>query len=318
AIRPKHNKNFYLWRSTAAAVIFIVAIFSAYYYRTNRIKIAQEHIAENIKPGGNRATLTLANGTIIVLDSANNGKLAEQNGIIITKTTDGQLIYTLSNEQDAEPKFNTISTPKGGQYQIHLPDGSKVWLNAESSLKYPTFFTGKERVVTLTGEAYFEVSKAAKHSKMPFVVFAEDQTVTVLGTHFNINAYRNEYVSKTTLLEGSVQVSCLWKDYGKTVVLRPGEQSNVDRRGLSVETVDAEDAIAWKNGVFLFKDADINTVMKSIARWYNVEVRYEGLMPNRQFSGEIHRNLNLKQVLEILSFYKVHFRTEGNTITVTP
>lgn len=321
ASQQKNKGTWVLWKRMAiAGVIFLVAGAAIYFYRLNSAaqKQIQQQLAANIKPGSNKAILTLSNGQIISLDDVANAKLTEQNGITITKTKDGQLIYSSNGTGGAALQFNTITTPKGGQYQVHLSDGSKVWLNAESSLKYPTSFTGNERKVTLTGEAYFEVAKAVKKNNRPFVVNVADQTVTVLGTHFNINAYKNEYVSKTTLLEGSVRVSCLRKDYGKTVVLRPGEQSNVDRNGLNVSLVNAEDAIAWKNGMFLFKDADINTVMKSIARWYDVEVKYEGLMPNRQFSGEIHRNLNLSQVLEILNFYKVHFRTEGRTIIVSP
>ncbi|RYG02646.1 MAG: DUF4974 domain-containing protein, partial [Chitinophagaceae bacterium] len=308
------------WKRLAtAAIITLIIGLSVFYYQTERKPIVktQTQIANDIKPGGNRATLTLANGKVITLDDASNGKLAEQNGIVITKTKDGQLSYAASSKAGLTPEFNTIVTPKGGQYQIHLPDGSKVWLNAASSLKYPTHFTGNERKVTLTGEAYFEVAKASSSKNMPFVVSTGAQTVTVLGTHFNINAYNDDYAYQTTLLEGSVKINYIIKDYGKTVTLNPGEQSNVDGEGLSVKTVNAADAIAWKNGFFLFKDADLKMVMKSISRWYDIEVEYDGQLPNTMFSGEIHRNLTLNQVFEILSFYKVHFKVEGKRIIVS-
>ena len=318
-IKPK--KTFLLWKqiTVAASILVVVGLsFYLFQYQKKHTSLKQQSLTENIKPGGNRATLTLDNGEVITLDDAANGKLAEQNGIIITKAKDGHLIYSLTNEVATAVKYHTISTPKGGEYQINLPDGSKVWLNAESSLKYPTFFTGKERKVTLTGEAYFEVAKIKTNTtNKPFIVMAGDQAITVLGTHFNVNTYKDEDSYKTTLLEGSVRVSYLIKDYEKTVTLNPGEQSSIDRRGLTVSQVNAEDAIAWKNGIFLFKDADLKTVMRAVARWYDVDVAYEGTIPNKEFSGEIPRNLNLKQVFEILSFFKVHFRTDGKTITVT-
>lgn len=323
ATQPKKYNRFTIWARLSAAAIFVLVAGIWFYLYQAKSAVGksvqtQQQIAV-IKPGGNRATLTLANGNVITLDDANDGKLADQNGIVVTKTKDGQLIYSISNRQNVKPTFNTISTPKGGQYQIHLPDGSKVWLNAASSLKYPTFFSGSQRKVNLTGEAYFEVSKAnsANGKNMPFVVASQNQEVTVLGTHFNVNCYTDEDASKTTLLEGAVNVTSFKKDNIKTVSLKPGQQSEVNLYGLKVANVNAEEAIAWKNGVFLFKDADLKTVMRQISRWYDVDVAYEGKLPNNDFSGEISRNLNLNQVFEILSFYKVHFRVEGKQIIVS-
>ncbi|RZK53816.1 MAG: anti-sigma factor, partial [Pedobacter sp.] len=218
ATKPKEHKKIKFWpRLAAAAVIVLVAGLSTYFYQNevskNKPQQNNQQLA-SIKPGGNRATLTLANGEVITLDDANSGKLAEQNGIVITKTTDGKVIYSSTHHEGEAPKFNTISTPKGGQYQVHLPDGTKVWLNAASSLKYPTFFTGSQRKVSLTGEAYFEVAKSnlLKGKNMPFVVASPNQEVTVLGTHFNVNSYSDEDAVKTTLLEGAVKVTSFKKD----------------------------------------------------------------------------------------------------------
>lgn len=269
-----------------------------------------------ILPGGNKAVLTLADGKQITLDEAGNGKLAEQAGITITKTKDGQLVYTLSPSAVAAkgPAMNMIATPKGGQYQVNLPDGTKVWLNAASSLRYPAVFTAGVRQVSLTGEAYFEVAKV--RPEMPFKVSTTTQTVEVLGTHFNINSYTDEPAVKTTLLEGAVKVISPSAAV-KELILKPGQQSALRGAQLNVAEVNEEEVMAWKNGMFRFRDADLQTVMRSVARWYDVQVNYEGTLPARQFSGEIHRNINLSEVLDILSFFKVHFRVDGKTITVT-
>nr|WP_121273327.1 FecR domain-containing protein [Pedobacter schmidteae] len=318
--KTKHQ-SLLLWRKvTAVAVVLLVVTVGLYFYRQNWNKDHKmpTQYAEGIKPGGNHATLTLANGKVIALDDVDNGKLAEQAGITITKTTDGQLVYTVDDRAGSSSQttqaLNTISTPKGGQYQINLPDGSRVWLNAASSLRYPVRFSGNERKVTLTGEAYFEVTKE-KH--LPFIVVTDKQQVEVLGTHFNINAYTDEPGIKTTLLEGAVKVG-MRETEKDDVLLKPGEQCNLNGNTLSVSTVNTDEAVAWKNGMFLFKDADLKTVMRAVARWYDVEVTYEGALPAREFSGEIYRNLNLNQVLDVLSFYKVHFRVEGKKIIVKP
>lgn len=310
-----------LWRKIAVvAAVLLVVTAGFYFYKQswNKEHKMPAQYAEGIKPGGNHATLTLANGKVIALDDVDNGKLADQAGISITKTTDGQLVYTVDDQAghvgQTGQTLNTIATPKGGQYQINLPDGSRVWLNAASSLRYPVRFSGNERKVTLTGEAYFEVTKA-KH--LPFIVVTDKQQVEVLGTHFNINAYADEPGTKTTLLEGAVRVGKRGADKDE-VLLKPGEQCNLNANTLNVSTVNTDEAVAWKNGMFLFKDADLKTVMRAVARWYDVEVTYEGALPAREFSGEIYRNLNLNQVLDVLSFYKVHFRVDGKKIIVKP
>jgi len=327
-VAPKIVNRYFVWgsRIAAAALVLLIAGFTLYFYLKNQPQnqhVANKQIIQDIKPGGNRATLTLANGKTIVLNDAANGNLAEQAGIAISKTKEGQLVYTINDKGEAEngsQYINTISTPNGGQYQVILPDGTRVWLNAASSLRYPAHFNEQVRKVTLSGEAYFEVSKAlnkAKLTNIPFIVETEQQEVEVLGTHFNINAYTNEPGVKTTLLEGAVKVGSPGIA-NKSIVLKPGQQSYYSENTLKVNVVDTDEAVAWKNGLFMFKDADLKTVMRSIARWYDVEVVYQGVIPKKEFSGEMYRNLNLDQVLDVLSFYKVHFRVEGKKIIVNP
>ena len=267
-----------------------------------------------ITPGGNKAVLTLADGSKIVLDSAHNGQLAQQGNAKVVNQ-DGHVTYHAGGK-DGEIVYNTMATPRGGQYQLVLPDGTKVWLNAASSIKYPTTFAGKERKVTLTGEAYFEVAKRNN----PFIVSIQspsgDGEVEVLGTHFNVNAYGDEEMVKTTLLEGSVKLV----RNNKSILLRPGQQAgygNNDGPEL-LKDADMEEAVAWKNGVFLFNEAGIETVMRQVERWYDIEVSYAGKIPAGHFSGTVNRNANITQVLKILELSDVHFRIEGRKIIVLP
>ncbi|WP_316821205.1 FecR family protein [Pedobacter gandavensis] len=321
---PSIVKRTPVWqRIAAAAAVVLVAGIGLVIFKAQRpsgttsdLSTANYGAKSPILPGGNKAILTLADGQQITLDEAGNGKLAEQSGITITKTKDGQLVYTVSAAQNTQKTaMNTIATPKGGQYQINLPDGTKVWLNAASSLRYPTTFSGEERLVNLTGEAYFEVAKSAQAKS--FKVSTTKQTVEVLGTHFNINAYTDEPNTKTTLLEGSVKVkSNITEDH--SMVLKPGQQSALNDRQFHINYGKEAEAIAWKNGVFKFEEEDLPTVMRAVARWYDLDVVYEGTLPRRQFSGEIDRNSNLSQVLDILSFFKVHFSVHGKQIIVRP
>ena len=325
-VAPKKTSSSLVWwsRIAAAALVLLIASVTLYFYLKNQPQnklVTEKHPIPAIKSGGNQATLTLANGKTITLNDVANGNLAEQAGIAISKTKDGQLVYTINDkgvDENASQYINTIATPKGGQYQVILPDGTKVWLNAASSLRYPAHFSGKARKVTLSGEAYFEVSKAldkAKLTNIPFIVETEQQEVEVLGTHFNINAYTDEPGVKTTLLEGAVRVGPSGHP-NKSVVLKPGEQSYLNENTLKTSAVNTDEAVAWKNGLFMFKDADLKTVMRAIARWYDVEVSYQGVIPKREFSGEMYRNLNLNQILDVLSFYKVNFRIAGKKIIV--
>ncbi len=317
-------------RRIAAAVIIIVLGTAAYFY-FNRSSERQAVVAgtdlkkinNDVEPGGNKAILTLANGGTIILDSAQNGVVSQQGNVKVMKLTNGEIAY---NSQDPpgntqeEVQYNTITTPRGGQYQIVLADGSKVWLNAESSLHFPMSFNGKERSVVLTGEAYFEV---AKNPSLPFRVTVHDMTVEVLGTHFNVNAYADEEEMKTTLLEGSVKV--LSANTLKFALIKPGEQAILSSTGtpgseadIEVIKTDVDAAVAWKNGLFNFNDADLQTVLRQLTRWYDVKVAYEGSIPKRQFEGKMQRDLNLSEVLKILEKNNVHFKIEGRKIVVTP
>lgn len=305
------------YRSIAAALILIITGAGSYLWfnkKTNSgndiIKISSEH---DILPGGNKAVLTLDDGSSIVLDSATSGTLALQGSSKVLKTNEGQLAYNIVGKKTTEVFYNTLTTPRGGQYQLVLPDGSKVWLNAASSIRYPTSFTGKDRKVEISGEAYLEVEK---NTRMPFIIEVNDMEVKVLGTHFNINAYGDEAMAKTTLLEGSVLVA----RNAATALLKPGQQAQLTKTGTLevINNADVDEAVAWKNGMFYFNRADIETIMRQIARWYDVDVIYQGEIKPKKFGGQIQRDLNLSEVLEGLKETGIHFRIEGKKLLVLP
>ncbi|HVW60903.1 MAG TPA: FecR domain-containing protein [Puia sp.] len=310
------------WRYAAAAVFLLVA-GTVIYLLTSSSK-PERMVAGRIKPpagdiapGGNKATLTLSDGTAISLDDAANGAIAKQGNSSIVKLSNGKLVYDLKGAVGTEAQLNTMSTPRGGQYQLTLQDGTKVWLNAASSITYPASFVGKERKVRVKGEVYFEV---AKDKVKPFIVDIDGQsTVEVLGTSFNINAYNDEENSKTTLLEGSVRVERAGSDRGG-VVLKPGQQAvSREGRGLSVRSdIDTEEVMAWKDGYFQFNGASLTSVLKQLARWYDVNVDYGAHVPSKTFVGEIPRDATLSQVLAILEKTGVHFRIEERNIVVLP
>jgi transmembrane sensor len=266
----------------------------------------------DILPGGNRALLTLANGTQIVLDSTENGMLAEHGAANFTKTSDGKLaVSATKNTHTTDIQFNTLSTPKGGHYQITLQDGSQVWLNASSYIRFPTVFSDNNRTVEIAGEAYFEV---AKETKRPFKVRFANSVVEVLGTRFNIMAYQDEGTSKTTLVEGSVRLS----NSRNSKKLRPGQQGSVLSSGhIKTVVVDTDREIAWKNGLFYFKDSGIEEVMREAARWYNVDVSYKGKIRKREFTGKVSRNVNISELLSMLGYAGVNCKIEGKKIVVS-
>lgn len=315
----KGKGNILRWSISAAAAILFIAGFGLFYYPQKRIPapIANNIIENDIVPGGNKAVLTLSNGKKISLTDAENGTLAEQTGVQITKTADGQLVYTILSDvhlgSNAKDQNNTIETPKGGRYQVRLPDGSNVWLNAASRLTFPSSFTSqKNRRVELYGEAYFEVAKDKAH---PFIVKTVNQEVMVLGTHFNINSYVDEPDVKTTLLEGSIRVT---ENKGIEKILKPGQQSTLTSKGLKIENVDTDMAVAWKKNQFVFESDDIQYIMRMISRWYNVEVEYEGTIPKNKFGGAVSRFENVSEVLKSLeSTGRVKFRIEGRRIFVS-
>jgi len=302
------------WPRVAAAALLLISLSTGLYIYTHQKNKGQQMAQTPISPGGNKAILTLANGQQISLTDAANGQLASQSGMRITKTAKGQLVYELAEGETGstgEPQYNTITVPVGGQWQAVLADGSHVWLNALSSITFPTIFTGKERRVEIKGEAYFEI---AHDKSKPFKVASLGQTVEVLGTHFNVMAYPDEKVIKTTLLEGSVRLS----DAGKTELLKPGEQAQVVAGEIKVTNdVDIEDVVAWKNGYFKFNE-NLESTMNKIARWYNVEVVYEDKPDNSlSFGGEISRTRNIRDVLNIMEYTgKVHFKIEGRRVVV--
>lgn len=275
----------------------------------------------DIAPGGNKAILTLADGSRIVLDTAGKGNLAHQGAVRITKTDDGQLVYTINEgskkDETAAGLSNSIVTPKGGQYQVNLPDGTRVWLNAASSLTFPVSFAKlKERKVELKGEAYFEVQKDLTK---PFIVQSDKQIVQVLGTHFNIDAYSDEPNTKTTLLEGSVKVRGLNVAIGEEALLKPGQQARIKSASgqADVVSVDPTSEIAWKNGLFFFENEPIENIMKQITRWYDVEVVYEDDVKGKTVWGSVTRYTNVSKVLSILALTgEIHFKLEGRRITV--
>jgi transmembrane sensor len=305
------------WLRAVAAVItlFFMSYGTYLVLRTDQITPNElsKNNYKNIKPGGNKAILTLADGTQVILDEAAKGELARQAGVVISKTADGRIIYqtVATHSPGQQPLQNTITTPKGGQYQVVLPDSSTVWLNSASSITYPTSFSGKERLVSIKGEAYFEV---AKNKNMPFRVQSGPQTVEVLGTHFNVNAYDDEPDMETTLLEGSVRL----RSPLSTALMVPGEQGVVSGTGEIIKRmVDTESEIAWKNGLFSFKGQDIYAIMRQISRWYNIDVIYDKGLPPEKYYGEIERSSRLESVFKILELNNVEFALQGKTVRVS-
>jgi transmembrane sensor len=317
ALRPVHRVHFLktAWIRYAAAILILFGIGTYLYINNQKEKpsVTQNSpvpVQNDVAPGGNRATLTLADGSKIILDSAKSGELAHEENATITKTADGKIVYDPNKKIGDKILLNTMTTPRGGQYQVTLPDGSQVWLNAESSITYPTAFTGSERKVSVTGEAYFEV---AKNKLKPFRVDIGSATIEVLGTHFNVNTYKEEPIKNTTLLEGSVRI----KTVHTSLTLKPGQQGQLKGQQLSLAAnPDLEQVVAWKNGTFDFNGLALEKAMLQISRWYDVEVVYEGKKPGIRFSGEMGRDLNLSQVLKALDMMGVKFRIEGRILIV--
>ncbi len=309
----------------AAAVVLVVAAGLAVALVKRKpapavVVAPKQDIVKDIAPGGNKAILTLADGATISLDDCKKGDIARDGNAQIVKGGDsGTLIYHAVAGDQRAVAYNTITTPRGGQYQLALSDGSKVWLNASSSLHFPTTFSGKERLVELTGEGYFEI---AKNTAMPFSIIVNGERVQVLGTHFNINAYRDEPVIRTTLIEGAVKVEAA----GNVLLLRPGQQAvatgeravaaGVDESLQLDPKADLEEVMAWKEGIFNFKNLDIESIMRQISRWYDVEVVYEGKKPEGHFSGMISRNTPALTVLKMLEYGGVHFTIESKKIVI--
>jgi len=301
------------WRtrtSVAAAVILLLGIGIYFWYgRSTTSPLAETKQTPAVVPGRQGAILTLADGRLVTLDSLPNGVVAVQNGSRAA-VVDGQLAYHPESPVTSTITYNTITTPRGRQYQLVLSDGTRVWLNAASRITFPTAFNEKERKVSIDGEAYFEV---ARNTAKPFKVNAGSTDVEVLGTSFNINAYKDAYDIRTTLLDGSIKV------YGANAnrVLKPGQQALTDQQ-LKVESdVNTEQVIAWKNGLFYFNRTGIATVMQQLSRWYDIDVRYEGGVPDIRISGKMDKGLNLNEIMEFLTKMEVKCRLLGRTVVVS-
>lgn len=341
-VTPK--RNWMRWVSVAAAVLIITGA-SVWLTRsketpTTNTPEQQVPMATTIPAGGNRATLTLADGTVIDLDKAGNGTIATEGKTKVNKKEDGQLEYkSATGTRQSAITYNLLSTPRGGQYQLILPDGSKVWLNAASSIKYPTEFSGSERRVEVTGESYFEI---VKNTEKPFKVTVLPPSggagrggeIEVVGTHFNINAYGDEQPIVTTLIEGKIKISpidvvskpSVSSDINnpkpKTInykLLNPGEEAQIsDKADIKVrKNVDTESAVAWMKGFFDFHNANIKTVMSQVSRWYNIDVQYKSAVPAQTFEGNIDRNIPLNELLALLQqMGATKFTIEGRTVKV--
>ncbi|WP_313672900.1 FecR family protein [Sphingobacterium multivorum] len=290
-VEPQKIKSPTWYKITGAAAAIILVISISYLFLNS--STYTDHTATIIEPGRDKATLVLSSGKTIVLEDVANGKLTEELGTTIEKTENGGINYTVEGNTDVRVATNLLNVPKGGQFQITLSDGTKVWLNSNSSLKYPSAFSASERRVELTGEAYFEVSK---NKQKPFIVETSLQKVEVLGTKFNINAYDDESSTQTSLAEGSVRVSCK----NNTTLLKPGQQSTLTDQNIAVRSVNLDQVLDWKNGDFNFSNNNLKEIMRKISRWYNIEVIFEGPISQETYFAQISRKKRLNDVLRAL------------------
>lgn len=311
---PRSTPFVKYWKYVAAAMVMGILSYVVYEttYNNKRsefVKVEVPSQKNDVLPGGNKATLTLGDGSVVSLEDMDNGAIKKENGIQISKK-DGQIVYEIVDQQrNGVILYNTIHTPVGGQYHVVLPDGSKVWLNSESSLHFPTAFSGSQRTVDLTGEGYFEI---AKNARVPFIVKALETRVEVLGTHFNVMAYADEGATRATLLEGSVKVSNGFSNR----VISPGEQAVISDK-IHVKNVDLDEAIAWKNGYFQFESEDLKTILRQLKRWYDIDVENGEEIPNLHFTAFVSRNTTLSQVLKMLEMSgELQFKIEGKKISI--
>jgi transmembrane sensor len=326
----------------AASLIGLLGLAGLFIYRqtSKQASAAVDSAKTDIPPGGNKAVLTLASGKQIVLDDAGNGALAKQGNATVVKTGGGKLAYEAAKEKtiSTEIVYNTLATPRGGQFELTLPDGTATWLNSASSIKYPTAFTGAERTVEVTGEVFFDVKK---NPAQPFRVKVNGkEQVEVLGTSFDVNSYDDEAVIKTTLVDGAVKVSILNNPRSinrklspspNSVVIKPGQQAQLANQGNQngvnavvgqpftvIKDADIDEVLAWKQDMFLFYKSDLETILRQVSRWYNVDVVFRDKYTNQHFGGGISRKLNLSQVLKMLEASGVRFKLEDKNLVVLP
>jgi transmembrane sensor len=317
--------------SWAAAVILLLGAAAYFWVITGKttpsLANTEQPVQLNIMPGGNKAILTLADGSAIILDSAARGQLALQGNTRIIKDSNGKVSYKSKSTSPGPVAMNSLATPRGGQYQLTLPDGTQVWLNAASSITFPTAFTGHQRKVEITGEVYFEVTR---NKQQPFIVAIKDrQSVKVLGTRFNVNGYSDEPNIQTSLIEGSVMVQSVTEGPTRndpaSIILQPGQQAVLSPPGQQLQgkpnmivnpDIDIEKVIAWKKGLFNFNGADVPTVMRQLERWYDIHVQYESTIPAIHFKGGLDRGVNLSGILKILPEIGIRYRMEGRTLIV--
>lgn len=307
----KRHLHLVRYASVAAAIVLLIAGITLFKPSSKpEIKENQLALTPDVAPGGDKAILTLADGRQIVLEDKPNGQVAAEGNMTIIKMNSGMLAYQGSNKnRSTVNQLNTISTPIGGQFQVVLSDGTKVWLNAASSITFPSQFTGNIREVSTTGETYFEVATLKNgKEKVPFRVNTGGQKIEVLGTQFNVNAYGDQKQYQTTLVEGSIRIS----QNKEAKLLKPGQKANIslEKDIINVSEADVEKAIAWKNGLFKFDNTDIISLMKQLERWYPIEVVYEGRITNERFFGKIDRNYTLSEVLKVLQLGQVHFKID--------
>ncbi|MBO9674210.1 MAG: FecR domain-containing protein [Sphingobacteriaceae bacterium] len=301
-----------LVRALALAAVLLLIVGARLFYwlpDSNSFPNNSSSVTSAIKPGGSKAMLTLANGRQIILSDTRNGIVASQGNITVSKSDNNKIVYKTGNSLNSKVEYNTISTLRGGEYQLILSDGTKVWLNAASSIRYPISFPGKKRIVEVLGEAYFEV---AYDALKPFSVITKGQVIEVLGTHFNVNAYDNEPLAKTTLLYGSIRISA----NGKTKKVKPGQQASVSHSDLMLTEVDPQESVAWKEGFFEFNDASIETIMRQISRWYDVDVVFEGRVSTETFTGRVSKFLDIHEVLALVKSPKLHINLKGRRIMI--
>lgn len=316
---PIHSSSFILRRLAVAAAVVTLLFLSVFYIGrktdssdsalNNKKPVVTQD--KDVPPGHNGAILKLADGSALVLDSMQDGVIAANGNTLALKQA-GQLNYA-DGENKRTGELNTVETPRGRQFQLTLEDGTKVWLNASSSIRFPVVFDGPQRSVEITGEVYFEV---AKNKQKPFIVKTGNMSVEVLGTQFNVNAYNDETTMKTTLVEGSVKII---KDKSSGL-LKPGQQAQVSGNGnLQIHSnINIEETLSWKNGRMIFNDAGIEAIMRQVSKWYDVDVVYAGEVPDRMFTADISRNTNLSELLKVLELSNVHFKIDGRKLVVMP